>query len=102
MLVGRTINTNLLSHMPKKLQDCDKFKFLSERSVQKLKAEFTRWHSAQLRNKLPQGIYWIQMVKGGSILWNWTLLSHYLINGKDLSEHQALIEEYIATIPKVQ
>jgi hypothetical protein len=87
--------------MPKKLQDCDKFKFLSERSVRKFKAEFTRWHSAQLRNKLPRGIYWLQMVKGGSILWNWTLLSNFLISGQDHPEHKALVEEYLESLQKV-
>jgi hypothetical protein len=98
MLVGRTKNTNPLSHMAKKLQDCDKFKFLSERSVKERKIEFTRWHSAQLRAKLPRGIYWIQIAEKGSIQWNWTILQDYLINGKDRPEHQALIEEYLATL----
>lgn len=97
MLVGHTKNTNPLSHMAKKLQDCDKFKFLTERSLKEKKIELTRWQSAQLRAKLPRGIYWIQIAKGGLIQWNWKVLSDYLIYG-NRPEHQELIEEYLATL----
>jgi hypothetical protein len=83
--------------MPKKLQSCDKFKFLTERSLKEKKIELTRWQSAQLRAKLQRGIYWIQITKGGLIQWNWKILSDYLING-DRPEHQELIEEYLATL----
>ncbi|MCY7336959.1 MAG: hypothetical protein LH613_12220 [Chamaesiphon sp.] len=84
--------------MPAKLQDCDKFKFFTERSLKEKKIELTRWQSAQLRAKLPRGLYWLQIAKKGLIQWNWTLLQDYLINGKDRPEHQALIEEFLATL----
>jgi hypothetical protein len=86
--------------MPKKLQTPDKFKFMTERSIRAEKYELTRWQSAELRRKLPRGLYWHQIEKGGLVQFNWTLLQSYLINGGDSAEHQALLEEYIATLPK--
>ena len=83
--------------MTTKLQDCDKFKFLTERSLKEKKIELTRWQSAQLRGKLPRGIYWIQIAKGGLIQWNWRILNDFLIFG-NRPEHQELIEEYLATL----
>jgi hypothetical protein len=77
----------------------DRFRFITERSIRKDKIELTRFQSAQLRAKLPKGIYYIQIASGGLVTWNWTLLQDYLING-DRPEHQALVEEYIATLPK--
>ena len=83
----------------KKIPITDRFRFLTERSIKQDKLELTRFQSAQLRAKLPKGIYWLQIVRGGLIQWNWTLLQDYVING-DRPEHQALVEEYMATLPK--
>jgi hypothetical protein len=85
--------------MPSKSKTTDRFKFITERSIKADKYELTNWQSGQLRKKLPRNIYWVQIVDRGSIAWNWTLLQHYLLNG-DRPEHQALVEEYIATLPK--
>lgn len=86
--------------MARKPNNPDKFKFLTERSLKQEKFEMTRFQSAQLRASLPKGIYWLQIVKGGLIQWNWTLLQSYLLNGSDCPSHQALVEEYISTLPK--
>jgi hypothetical protein len=83
----------------KKISNTDRFRFLTERSIKQDKIELTRFQSAQLRAKLPKGIYWLQIADKGLIQWNWTLLQDYLING-DRPEHQALVEEYIATLPQ--
>ena len=85
--------------MARKLNNPDKFKFFTERSLKQEKFEITRFQSAQLRKELPRGIYWLQLVKGGLIQWNWTLLQSYLLNGSDCSSHQALVDEYMATLP---
>jgi hypothetical protein len=86
--------------MSKKLQTPDKFKFMTEKSIKREKYELTAWTSAQLRAKLPKGIYWLQLEKGGLIQWNWTLLQSYLLNG-DCPAHQTLVEEYMSTLPQV-
>jgi hypothetical protein len=86
--------------MPKKLQPPEKFKFMTERSIRTEKYEITRWQSAVLRRKLPKGIFWHQIEKGGLIQWNWALLQSYLLNGVDSLETLALVEEYISTIPR--
>jgi hypothetical protein len=86
--------------MPKKLPTPDKFKFIAERTIRQEKYELTRFQSAQLRAKLPRGIYWLQIEKGGLIQWNWALLQSYLLNGADCPNHRALVEEYIATLPQ--
>jgi hypothetical protein len=86
--------------MTPKLQQTDKFKFMTERSIKRDKYELTSWQSAQLRAKLPKGIYWLQIESRGLIQWNWTLLQSYLLNGVDSPIHQALVEEYIATLPQ--
>jgi hypothetical protein len=86
--------------MTKKAQSSDKFKFMTERSIRAEKYELTRWQSAQLRRKLPRGLYWLQIERGGLVQFNWTLLQSYLLNGMDSVEHQALVEEYISTLPK--
>jgi hypothetical protein len=86
--------------MARKPNNSDKFKFFTERSLKQEKFEMTRFQSAQLRASLPKGIYWLQIVKGGLIQWNWTLLQSYLLNGSDCASHQALVEEYVATLPK--
>ena len=92
--------TPIVSHMAKLLQKEDKFKLYSQRSLQKFKAELTRWQLAQLRGKLDRGIYWFQLEPGGVIHWNWTLLQSYMVQGEHSIEHQALVAEYMDTIPK--
>jgi hypothetical protein len=81
-----------------KTQVSDRFRFLTERSIKAEKLEITKFQSAQLRAKLPKGVYWLQITEGGLVQWNWTLLQDYLING-DRPEHQQLVEEYLATLP---
>jgi hypothetical protein len=76
------------------------FKFLSEAAIREERFDISTWQSAQLRAKLPKGIYWIQPVERGKILWNLILLIDYLTSG-DRPEHQILVEEYIATLPSV-
>lgn len=83
----------------KKMPPADRFRFITEKSIRKDKIELTRFQSAQLRAKLPKGIYYIQIASNGLVSWNWTLLQDYLING-DRPEHQALVEEYLATLPQ--
>jgi hypothetical protein len=85
--------------MPKKLQTPTKFKFMTEKSIRAEKYEMTRWQSAQLRAKLPRGVFWTQIERGGIIHWNYTLLQSYLLNGADSPETLALIEEYVSTLP---
>ena len=85
--------------MPKERKSSDKFKFLTEKSIKQQKFELTRWQSAQLRSKLPRGIYWLQIEKKGLVHWNWDLVSDFLING-DCPSHRELVEEYIATLAK--
>ncbi len=84
--------------MARKLNNPDKFKFHTERSLKQEKFELTSFQSVKLRASLPKGIYWLQIVKGGLIQWNWTLLQDYLING-DCPSHRALVEEYMSTLP---
>jgi hypothetical protein len=76
------------------------FKFLSEAAIRAERFDISAWQSAQLRATLPKGIYWIQPVERGKILWNLILLIDYLTSG-DRPEHQILVEEYIATLPSV-
>jgi hypothetical protein len=91
---------NIKTIMAKQQNSSDKFKFFTERSLRQEKFEMTRFQSASLRKILPKKIYWIQIVQGGLIQWNWCLLNSYLLNGSDCPEHQELVEEYIATLPK--
>ncbi len=42
----------------------DRFRFLTEKSIKRDKIELTRFQSAQLRAKLPKGIYYIQCDNG--------------------------------------
>jgi hypothetical protein len=86
--------------MAKKQQTIDKFKFITERSLRREKYELTYWQSAQLRAKLPKGVFWQQIEKGGLIQWNWTLLQSCLVHGLESPNTQALVEEYIATLPQ--
>ena len=75
----------------------DKFKFMTERTIKREKYELTEWLSAKLRAKLPKGVYWLQLEKGGLIQWNWDLLKSYLLNG-DSPQTQALVDEYMSTL----
>ena len=86
--------------MAKSLQKEDKFKLYSQKSLQQFKAELTRWQLAQLRSKLDRGIYWFQLERGGVIQWNWCLLQSYILYGEHSTEHQALLAEYMETLPK--
>ena len=86
--------------MAKTLQKPDKFKLYSQKSLQELKADLTRWQLSQLRGKLERGIYWFQLEKGGVIHWNWTLLQSYILHGEHSTEHIALVAEYMDTLPK--
>jgi hypothetical protein len=86
--------------MPKFKQPSDKFKFMTEASIRAEKYELTRWQSGQLRQELQKGIFWNQIKEGGIIQWNWTLLQSYLLHGADSPITQALVEEYIATLPQ--
>lgn len=87
------------SRQQKDTSPSSRFRFVTEATIKKNHLELTRWQSAALRRKLPKGIYWLQLASGGLIQWNWTLLQDYISNGDCLS-HQALVEEYIATLPK--
>jgi hypothetical protein len=84
--------------MPKKLQTPDKFMFMTERTIRAEKYELTRWQSGDLRRKLPKSIFWNQLEKGGVVSWCWILLQSYLLTG-DSPQTQALVAEYIATLP---
>ena len=76
-----------------------RFQFMTEAFIRENYIQFTSFQSKSLRSKLPKGIYWLQITKGGLIQWNWALLQDYLING-DRPEHQSLVEEYMVTLPK--
>jgi hypothetical protein len=75
-----------------------RFKFVRETTVRKDYIEISRSQAATLRTQLPKGIYWIQPT-GRVVLWNWVLLNDYLVNG-DRPDHQALVEEYLSTLPQ--
>ena len=77
-----------------------KFTFLTEAYIKEHYIQLTPFQSLQLRGLLPKGIYYHQLTKGGLIQWNWTLLQSYLLNG-DCPAHQALVEEYMSTLPQV-
>jgi hypothetical protein len=75
-----------------------KFVFKTEKTFREQHIEITRWQSAELRRKLPKGIYWLQPQDRGMILWCVPLLVDLLISG-DRPEHRDLVAEYIATLP---
>jgi hypothetical protein len=77
-----------------------KFTYLTEAYITENYVQLTPYQSRQLRAKLPKGIYWLQIEKGGLVQWCWCLLQSYLLNG-DCPAHQALVEEYISTLPQV-
>ncbi len=75
------------------------FKFISESAIRKDYIDLSPWQSIELRAKLPKSIYWIQPTERGKIHWNIDLLQSYLING-DCAQHQALVDEFLATLPQ--
>jgi hypothetical protein len=77
-----------------------KFAFLTEAYIKENYIQITPFQSRQLRAKLSLGIYWLQLESRGLIQWNWTLLQSYLLHGADSPITQALVEEYIATLPQ--
>jgi hypothetical protein len=50
-----------------------------------------------LRLKLSTPLYWIQPDR--KVLWNFELVRDYLLHGGDTPEHQALVEQYLASLP---
>jgi hypothetical protein len=75
------------------------FVFKTERTIRNEHLEITKWQSADLRRKLPKGIYWLQASgSGGLVHWNVPLLVDWVVNG-DRQEHQDLISAYLAQLP---
>jgi hypothetical protein len=81
---------------PKKIRI---FKFVSEATIRKDYMDLSPWQSIELRAKLLKSIYWIQPSPRGKIMWNIDLLQSYLLQG-DCPQHQALVDEFLATIPQ--
>jgi hypothetical protein len=77
-----------------------KFVFKTERSIRENHIEITKWQSADLRRKLPKGVFWLQIERGGLVQFNWILLNSYLLHGLDSPITQALVDEYMATLPQ--
>jgi hypothetical protein len=74
------------------------FVFLTEAYIKKNHIQLTSHQLLKLREKLPKGIYWIQVVERGLIQWNWRLLQDFLLRG-DRPEHRALVEGFLQTLP---
>lgn len=81
-----------------KIQNSDNFPFLNEKTIRRDHLQLTPWQSAKLRERLTRGVYWIQLVDRGVIMWNHRLLVDLLIRG-DRPEHQALVEAYLQSLP---
>ena len=77
-----------------------KFTYLTEAYIAEHHVQLTPYQSRQLRAKLPKGIYWLQIEKGGLVQWNWCLLNSYLTHGLESPITTALVEEYMATLPQ--
>lgn len=77
-----------------------KFAFLTEGYITENYVQLTPYQSRKLRAKLPRSIYWLQLEKGGLVQWCWVLLHSYLTHGLESPITQALVEEYIATLPQ--
>ena len=75
------------------------FKYVSEAVIRKDYIDLSSWQSIELRAKLPKNTYWIQPSERGKIHWNIDLLQSYLLNGH-CDQHQALVDEFLATIPR--
>jgi hypothetical protein len=52
----------------------------------------------ELRRQLQSPLYWWQFPNGKKIFWNINLVRDYLLNG-NTPAHQALVEEYLKTLP---
>jgi hypothetical protein len=77
----------------------NKFIFVTEKHYRENHKQITRHQFETMRSKLARGIWWVQPSgKGGSILWNLPLLESFLSFG-DSIETQALVEEYLKTLP---
>jgi hypothetical protein len=77
----------------------NKFLFVTEKHYRENYKQITRHQFERLRAQRSKGLYWIQPSgKGGAILWNLPLLDSFLTVG-DSIEHQALIEDYLKTLP---
>jgi hypothetical protein len=74
------------------------FKFLSESAIRRDHFDLTSWQSLKLRGLLAKGIFWIQPVPRGKVIWNIDLLTSYMISGMS-PETYALIEEFQSTLP---
>lgn len=59
--------------------------------------KLSKFQSYRLRQKLPNGIYWVQSDR--RVLWNQVLIIDYFTNGLDTPQHLALIESYTASLP---
>jgi hypothetical protein len=72
------------------------FQFVQSRELNQ-RFDLSKFQRLSLRNRLPEGIYWIQPDK--LILWNLKLVNDYLLNG-DGPQHQRLVEAYLLTLPQ--
>jgi hypothetical protein len=72
------------------------FQFVQSRELNQ-RFDLSKFQRLSLRNRLPEGIYWIQPDK--LILWNLKLVTDYLLNG-DTPQHQRLVEAYLLTLPQ--
>jgi hypothetical protein len=76
------------------------FKFVSESTIRKDYIDLSPWQSIELRTKLAKNLYWIQPSPRGKIHWCAELLMSYLLNGLDCPQHQALVDEFVSTLPQ--
>jgi hypothetical protein len=74
------------------------FKFLSESAIRQDHFDLTPWQFLRLRGLLAKGIFWIQPVPRGKVIWNIDALTSYMISGMSTETH-ALIEEFQSTLP---
>lgn len=88
------------STMPPRKQNTTNHRYVTERYINEHHYQLTRSQFERKRSNLPKSLYWIQpSSKGGRILWNLPLFLSLMANGADSPEHQALVEEYISTLP---
>jgi hypothetical protein len=77
------------------------FRFVTEPYIREHHHQLSRAQFERLRGILPRGIYWSQPTgRGGAILWNLPLFLTALAMGADSPRTTALVDEYMATIPK--
>jgi hypothetical protein len=55
----------------------------------------------KLQKQLASPIYWYQFPGGRKVFWNLNLVRDYLLNG-NTDGHQALVEQYLQSLPKVE